>query len=203
MLRVALTGGIGTGKSVALARFAELGTPVVEADTLAHDAIAPGTPGVAAVRQRFGDGVIEPDGRVDRGRLGALVFDDSEARRDLEAIVHPAVYRAIDEWMQTQEARGARMAMAEIPLLFETGHEGDFACVVVTACAEAEQVRRAMARSNLSGPEVRRRIAAQGPLDDKVRRADYVIWTDGTVEETRVRAAAVWDALGRRAMMGH
>jgi len=203
MLRVALTGGIGTGKSVVLASFAELGTPVVEADTLAHDAIAPGTPGAAAVCQRFGDGVIGPDGGVDRVRLGALVFDDREARRDLEAIVHPAVYRAIDEWMRAQEASGARMAIAEIPLLFETGHEGDFACVVVTACGRDEQVRRAMARSNLREAEVRRRIAAQAPLDDKVRRADYVIWTDGTVEETRVRAAAVWDALDRRAIVGY
>jgi len=203
MLSVALTGGIGTGKSVALARFAELGTPVVEADALAHDAIAPGTPGAAAVSQRFGEGVIGPDGRVDRVRLGALVFDDRQARRDLEAIVHPAVYRAIDQWMRTQEASGARMAIAEIPLLFETGHEGDFACVVVTACGSDEQVRRAMARSNLSEPEVRRRIAAQGPLDDKVRRADYVIRTDGTVGETRLRAAAVWDALDRRAVMGY
>jgi dephospho-CoA kinase len=202
MLSVALTGGIGTGKSVALARFAELGTPVVEADTLAHDAIAPGTPGAAAVRERFSEGVIGPDGCVDRVRLGALVFDDSQARRDLEAIVHPAVYRAIREWMRAREASGARMAIAEIPLLFETGHEGDFACVVVTACAEAEQVRRAMARTSLSETEVRRRIEAQGPLDDKVRRADYVIWTDGTIEDTRVRAAAVWDALNRRAVMG-
>ena len=203
MLRVALTGGIGTGKSVALARFAELGTPVVEADVLAHDVIAVGTPGAAAVRLRFGDGVIGPDGRVDRVRLGALIFEDSEARRDLEAIVHPAVYRAIDEWMRAQAASGARMAIAEIPLLFETGHEGDFSCVVVTACGSDEQVRRAMVRSNLREAEVRRRIAAQGPLDDKVRRADYVIWTDGTVEETRVRAAAVWDALDRRAIVGY
>ena len=202
MLRAALTGGIGTGKSVVLARFAELGTPVVEADTLAHDAIAPGTPGAAAVRERFSEGVIGPDGCVDRVRLGALVFDDNQARRDLEAIVHPAVYRAIRAWMRARKASGARMAIAEIPLLFETGHEGDFDCVVVTACGSDEQVRRAMARSNLSEPEVRRRIAAQGPLDDKVRRADSVIRTDGTVGETRLRAAAVWDALDRRAIVG-
>ena len=203
MLSVALTGGIATGKSVVLALFAELGTPVVEADSLAHDAIAPGTPGAAAVCQRFGDGVIGPEGRVDRVRLGALVFEDRDARRALEAIVHPHVYRAIDEWMRRQEASGARMAVAEIPLLFETGHEGDFSCVVVTACGRDQQVRRAMVRSNLREEEVRRRIAAQGPLDDKVRRADYVIWTDGTVEETRVRAAAVWDALDRRAIVGY
>jgi len=203
MLRVALTGGIGTGKSVVLASFAELGTPVVEADALAHDVIAAGTPGAAAVRLRFGDGVIGPEGQVDRARLGALVFKDDQARRDLEAIVHPAVYLAIHEWMRAQEASGARMAIAEIPLLFETGHEGDFACVVVTACGRDEQVRRAMARSNLGEPQVRRRIAAQGPLDDKVRRADYVIRTDGTVEETRLRAAAVWEALDRRAIVGY
>jgi dephospho-CoA kinase len=203
MLSVALTGGIGTGKSVALARFAELGTPVVEADALARDAIAPGTPGAAAVRLRFGDGVIGPEGQVDRSRLAALVFTDEQARRDLEAIVHPAVYRAIHEWMRAQEASGARMAIAEIPLLFETGREGDFACVVVTACAEAEQVRRAMARTSLSETEVRRRIEAQGPLDDNVRRADYVIWTDGTVEDTRVRAAAVWEALNPLAIVGY
>ena len=203
MLSVALTGGIATGKSVVLALFAELGTPVVAADSLAHDVIAVGTPGAAAVRLRFGDGVIGPEGRVDRVRLGALVFEDRDARRALEAIVHPHVYRAIDEWMRRQEASGARMAVAEIPLLFETGHEGDFSCVVVTACGRDEQVRRAMVRSHLREAEVRRRIAAQGPLDDKVRRADYVIWTDGTVEETRVRAAAVWDALDRRAIMGY
>jgi dephospho-CoA kinase len=203
MLRVALTGGIGTGKSVVLARFAELGTPVVDADTLAHDVIAPGTPGAAAVRLRFGDGVIGPEGQVDRSRLGALVFADDQARRDLEAIVHPAVYRAIDAWMRAQEANGARMAVAEIPLLFETGHEGDFTCVVVTACDGEAQVRRAMARSRLSEAEARRRVAAQWPVDDKVRLADYVIRTDGTTEETRARAAAVWNALDRRTSVGY
>jgi dephospho-CoA kinase len=203
MLRVALTGGIGTGKSVALARFAEFGTPVVEADALAHDVIAPGTPGAAAVRLRFGDGVIGPEDRVDRVRLGALVFADEQARRDLEAIVHPAVYQAIHDWMGAQEAMGERMAIVEIPLLFETGREGDFSCVVVTACGGEEQVRRAMARSNLAESEARRRMAAQGPADDKVRRADYVIRTDGTIEETRARAAAVWEALNRRASVGY
>lgn len=199
MLKVALTGGIGTGKSVALAIFAELGTPVVDADTLAHDALAPGTPGAAAVRLRFGDRIIGPGGQIDRARVGTLVFGDDRARRDLEAIVHPAVYETIHAWMRTQETNGARMAVAEIPLLFETGHEGDFACVVVTACEGEEQVRRAMTRSGLSEDEARRRIAAQGPVEEKVRRADYVIWTDGTMDETRARTAAVWGALSSRA----
>jgi dephospho-CoA kinase len=202
MLRVALTGGIATGKSVALARFAELGTPVVEADSLAHDVIASGTPGAAAVRERFGDGVMSPDGGADRVRLGALVFDDRQARRDLEAIVHPAVYLAMHEWLRARESNGARLAVVEIPLLFETGHEGDFSCVVVTVCDQETQVRRAMARTGLSEADVRVRIAAQWPVDDKARRADYVIRTDGSIEETRMRTTSVWEALNRRATVG-
>jgi dephospho-CoA kinase len=199
MLRVALTGGIGTGKSVVLARFAELGAAVVDADTLAHEALRAGSPGCAAVRQRFGDEVLEPDGEVNRPRLGALVFADDRARRDLEAIVHPAVYQAIGSWMRAREREGARVAIAEIPLLFETGHEGEFSCVIVTACEEGEQVRRAMARPRSSEAEVRRRMAAQWPTAEKARRADYVISTDGSIAETRRQTESVWEALNRRA----
>ena len=199
MLRVALTGGIGTGKSVVLARFAELGAAVVDADTLAHEALRAGSPACAAVRQRFGDEVLEPDGEVNRPRLGALVFADDRARRDLEAIVHPAVYQAIGSWMRAREREGARVAIAEIPLLFETGHEGEFSCVIVTACEEGEQVRRAMARPRSSEAEVRRRMAAQWPTAEKARRADYVISTDGSIAETRRQTESVWEALNRRA----
>ena len=199
MLRVALTGGIGTGKSVVLARFAELGAAVVDADTLAREALRAGSPGCAAVRQRFGDEVLEPDGEVNRPRLGALVFADDRARRDLEAIVHPAVYQAIGSWMRAREREGARVAIAEIPLLFETSHEGEFSCVIVTACEEGEQVRRAMARPRSSEAEVRRRMAAQWPTAEKARRADYVISTDGSIAETRRQTESVWEALNRRA----
>lgn len=203
MLRVALTGGIGTGKSVVLARFAELGAAVVDADTLAHEALRAGSLGCVAVRQRFGDEVVGPGGEVDRARLGALVFADDQARRDLEAILHPAVYQAIEAWMRAREGAGVRIAIAEIPLLFETGHQGRFSCVIVTACAEGEQVRRVMARSRSSEAEVRRRMAAQWPSAEKARRADYVISTDGSIEETRRQTEAVWEALNRRADMGY
>jgi dephospho-CoA kinase len=199
MLRVALTGGIGTGKSVVLARFAELGAAVVDADTLAHEALRAGSPGCVAVRQRFGDELIGPDGEVDRPRLGALVFADDRARRDLEAIVHPAVYQALEAWMRAREGEGARVAIAEIPLLFETGHQSEFSCVIVTACEEGEQVRRAMARPRSSEAEVRRRMAAQWPSAEKARRADFVITTDGSIEETRRQTESVWEALNRRA----
>lgn len=203
MLKVALTGGIGTGKSVVLARFAELGAAVVDADTLAHDVLRAGSAAATAVRRRFGDSVFGPDGEVDRPSLGALVFADDRARRDLEAIVHPEVYRAIRSWVDAREQAGTRVAIVEIPLLFETGHASDFSCVVVVACAEAEQVRRAVARSGLGEADVRRRMAAQWPLEEKTRRADYVIWTDGTIEETRQRTTAVWEALKVRPDVGY
>jgi dephospho-CoA kinase len=199
MLKVAVTGGIGTGKSVVLAQLAACGAPVVDADELVHVALGAGAPAVAEIRQRFGEGVVTAAGNVDRVRLGAIVFSDEQARRDLEAILHPAVYRAIETWMRDLESKGEPIAVAEIPLLFETGHEGDFDCVVVTACDGEEQVRRAVGRSGMSGADARRRVAAQWPLAEKVRRADFVIGTDGTLEETRRQARAVWAALQQRA----
>jgi dephospho-CoA kinase len=199
MLKVAVTGGIGTGKSVVLSEFAACGAPVVDADALVHESLRAGSSAIADIRARFGEGVIAAGGGVDRARLGAIVFQDDAARHDLEAILHPAVYRAIAEWMDGQQTAGAPLAVAEIPLLYETGHERDFDCVVVTACDGEEQVRRAVGRSGMSDADARRRIAAQWPLSEKVRRADYAIRTDGTIEETRRQARAVWDALMQRA----
>ena len=105
------------------------------------------------------------------------------ARRDLEAIVHPAVYNAINRWFQDQ-AGDIDLAVADIPLLFETAHEGDFDVVIVAACSPEEQLRRVMERDRLSEADARSRIAAQLSIDEKVRRADYVVWTTGTTEET-------------------
>jgi dephospho-CoA kinase len=191
MWRVALTGGIGTGKSTVLNTLRGLAVPVIDADDVAHAVIAAGTPGAQAVRARFGASVMLPDGAVDRRRLGALVFGDVAARRDLEAIVHPAAYQAIRLWMSACADRGGPLAVAEIPLLFETGHEHEFDRVVVTACEPDEQLRRVIERG--AGEEdARRRMAAQWPLDEKVKRADFVIRTDGTLADTRARTETVW-----------
>jgi dephospho-CoA kinase len=190
MLRVALTGGIGTGKTAVLRRLAELGVPVLDADSVAHAAIAAGTPGAVAVRRRFGDAVMAPDGSVDRAKLGVVVFADARARRDLEAIVHPAVYAAIEAWMADRARDGAAVSVAEIPLLFETGHERDFDRVIVTVCDAEEQVRRVTARG-AAEDDARRRIGAQWPLSEKVARAHFVIDTNGTLADTIARTDAV------------
>ena len=197
MIRVGLTGGIATGKSYCLSRFAALGVPVIDADLLARDAVAPGSPGLALVRARFGPSVMLADGSLDRAALAAVVFDDATARADLESIVHPEVYRRISEWFANQPA-GTRMAIADIPLLFETGHEHDFDAIVVCACDPAEQLRRLVERDGLSEAAAQARLAAQWPIGEKVARADYVIRTDGAFESTEAQVKSVHDALRAR-----
>lgn len=194
MLRVALTGGIATGKSFCAGRFAALGAPVVDADVLARAAVAPGSPGLAAIRARFGDQLVLADGALDRAALGTIVFSDRAARADLEAIVHPEVYRRINDWFAARPP-GTRFAIADIPLLYETGQEHDYDRVIVAACAPDEQFRRLVARDGLSREAARARLAAQLPIGEKVQRANYVIRTDGGFAETERQVASVFDQL--------
>lgn len=194
MLRVALTGGIGTGKSYCLQRFSGHGVATIDADVLARDAVAPGTPGLAAIAARFGPSVLSAGGALDRPALGRIVFGDARARAALEAIIHPEVYRHIREWFANRPA-GTRFALADIPLVFETGHNHDFDEVIVAACAPEEQVRRVMARDALSDAEARARLAAQWPIAEKVKRAGRVIWTDRGFAETDRQVAEIYDLL--------
>src|SRR5918993_1252740 len=194
MLRVALTGGIATGKSFCTARFAALGVPVVDADILAREAVAPGSLGLAAIAARFGPGVLLQDGQLNRPALGSLVFADRSARADLESIVHPEVYRRINEWFAARPA-GTRFAIADIPLLYETGQEHEYDRVIVCACSPAEQFRRLISRDGLSAEAARARLAAQWPIGEKVSRADYVIRTDGAFQETNEQIQQVYNKL--------
>jgi len=198
MRLAALTGGIATGKSYCLGRFAALGVPVIDADRLAREAVAAGTPGLAAVVARFGPEVLLPDGTLDRPALGRIVFADGAARADLEAIVHPDVYRRILEWA-ARLPPGTPLAIADIPLLFETGHQHEFDKVIVCACDPDEQLRRLMTRDRLTEADARARLAAQWPLGEKVARADHVIRTDGSHQETESQVNAVFRRLGSSA----
>jgi dephospho-CoA kinase len=192
-LRVALTGGIATGKSHCLTRFAELGVPVIDADVLAHDVIRPTGPAVAAVTARFGKSVVGRSGEIDRQALGRIVFSDEAARKDLEAIIHPLVYEAIAEWFERQHRRHG-FAVADIPLLFETGHESDFDRIIVTTCTPEEQISRLRARG-LTDSDARQRIASQLPVAEKAARGDFRIDTSGPVEETNDQLVEVWEKL--------
>ena len=194
--RVALTGGIATGKSDLRARFEALGVPTIDSDLLAREAVAPGTVGLAAVVTRFSRDVLHADGTLDRKKLATIVFTDAEARLALEAIVHPEVRRAVDEWFAALDPDRHPYAIAEIPLLYEVGRDRDFDVVIVAACDPETQIRRVMRRDEVSEAAARQRLAAQLPIDQKVRRADYVIWTDGTEDDTDRQVCAVRGRLG-------
>jgi dephospho-CoA kinase len=193
--RIALTGGIATGKSHVRAQFETLGVPTIDADVLARQAVEPGTPGLAAVIARFGPEILDASGTLDRAMLASIVFADAPARRDLEGIVHPAVRRAIDDWFASLDGSHHPFALADIPLLYETGRDRDFEAIVVAACDTNTQLRRLMARDTLTEEEALRRIAAQMPIDEKVNRADYVIRTDGPFEETNRQVREIADRL--------
>ena len=194
MLRVGLTGGIATGKSFCLKRFARLAVPVIDADLIAREVVAPGSAALESIRARFGSSIIAADGNLNRGALAGIVFTDRVARADLESIIHPEVYRRINDWFANQRP-GTRFAIADIPLLFETGHEHDFDSVIVCACEPFEQLRRLMERDGLSEADARARLAAQWPIAEKIARADHVIRTDGTYEATDTLVHDVFDAL--------
>jgi len=195
MRRVALTGGIATGKSHVRAQFEKLGVPTIDADALARDVVAPGTPALAAIVSRFGPDVLDGHQALDRKKLAAIVFADPEARRDLEHIVHPAVRVATDAWFESLDPGAHALAIADIPLLYETGRERDFDVVITTACSRDTQIRRVMERDGISEREAGQRLEAQWPTEEKVRRADYVIRTDGTYEDTNRQVQSVLDAM--------
>jgi len=195
MLKVALTGGIATGKSYVLEQFRRRGVPCLDADSLAHGVTAAGTEATSAIAARFGADILDAEGSIDRARLGSIVFADAGARRDLEALVHPGVYRAIAAGLRAFELVDAPpLAVVDVPLLYETGHADEFDRVVVTACAPEIQLARLLKRG-LGEDQARQRIAAQWPTEKKAARATFVIRTDGTFEETDRQVERVLEAL--------
>jgi dephospho-CoA kinase len=191
-LQVGLTGGIGSGKSTVSARLAELGAVVVDYDLLAREAVEPGTPGLAAIRERFGDEVVGADGTLDRPALGAVVFADDAARRDLEAITHPAI----------RELAASRVAAAadavvvhDHPLLVEMGMAGACDVVVVVDVPADVQLRRLVEQRGMAEADARARLAAQTTRENRLAAADEVLDNSGTREELLAAVDALWRRL--------
>lgn len=191
-MRVALTGGIATGKSAVARALREAGVRTVDADVLARDAVGPGSSGLAEVVTRFGAGVVRGDGALDRAALAAVVFSDAAARRDLERIIHPRVRQGIEAFFTALPS--GTPGLAEIPLAYETGWASTFDLVIVVACRPETQRARLMARDGLTAADADRRMAAQWPITEKVRLADAVVVTDGDMAGTLAQAArlAAW-----------
>jgi len=195
MKRIALTGGMGSGKSHVRAVFAALGVPTIDADTLARDVVAHGTPGFDAVVATFGRGILTADGDLDRRALASVVFADIEKRRALEAILHPAIKGAIDQWFASLSPDAQPFAIADIPLLYEVGLDKEYDEVIVTTCSPEAQVKRIMARDNLDATEVQHRLDAQMPLNEKAKRATYVIDTNGSLVQTNAQVHKLYQQL--------
>jgi dephospho-CoA kinase len=199
VLSVALTGNVGSGKSAVAARWARAGVPVISADELARRAVLPGSPGLEAIRQEFGEVVLATDGTLDRGRMRALVFADAAARARLEAIVHPLVRELRGVWTAERRREGVALVVAEIPLLFETGTEREFGVVVLVDAPEEARLERLVRGRGLGEAEARHIMAAQADPARKRAAADIVIENDGSLEELEDEAARVLAELRGRA----
>ena len=182
-LRIAVTGGAGSGKSTVCRYLQQLGAFVVDLDRLSREAVAPGSAGIQEVIRRFGKGIVADDGRLDRARLRKIIVSDPQARRDLEAIVHPKVLGRMQQEMDEAESAGARLLVAEVPLLFEAGLEAAFDRVVVVAAPEAQRISRLVERDAVDAGQAAALIGVQMPESEKTRRADFVIENRGRPEK--------------------
>lgn len=193
MLRVGLTGGIASGKSTVSRRLADLGAVVIDYDLLAREVVEPGAPALAAIADRFGPEVIGPDGRLDRPALGALVFSDASALRDLESITHPAI-RALAV-RREDEAGPDAVVVHDNPLLVEMGGAASCDHVIVVDAPVEVQVERMVRDRGMSESDARARIAAQASREDRLAAADIVLDNTGTVEALVAAVDAVWASL--------
>jgi len=191
MLVVGLTGGIASGKSTVSDMFKEAGIPVVCADELAHEAVKAGSPALEEIRRCFGEEVISPNGELDRAVMARLVFGDQSKRELLESIIHPKVAEEKDKLLTRLERQGHRLAVVDVPLLYETGWERFFDLVVVVYVPERLQVERLVARDNMSEEDARARLLAQMPIEEKKSRADHVVDNAGSLERTREQVEGI------------
>jgi dephospho-CoA kinase len=190
-----LTGGIASGKSAVAQRLRERGVPVIDADVLAREVVAPGTDGLAEVVQAFGRDVLLPDGSLDRKAVAAIVFSDPDKRRVLNALTHPRITRLTLERTQRLAAEGQPLACYEAALIVENGLADAFRPLVVVSAPVEVQIARTMKRDGCTEEEARRRVLSQMPLADKVKVADFVVENTGTLEDLRARADATLAAI--------
>jgi dephospho-CoA kinase len=180
---IGLTGGIGMGKSTAQRFLHEEGIPVIDTDELAHELVRPGQPALEEIRQAFGPEYLTPAG-LDRARMARLVFADGEARARLEAILHPRIRARWHEQAAAWRHQGQPVAVVVIPLLYETGSERELQSVICVACSTATQ-RERLAPRGWSASQIEQRIAAQLPVEQKIARANFLVWTEGSLEVHR------------------
>ncbi|HEX6316085.1 MAG TPA: dephospho-CoA kinase [Gemmatimonadaceae bacterium] len=195
MLVVGLTGNIASGKSEVAHIFSDLGATVIDADELAREVVRPGTPALAAIRERWGERVLHPDGTLNRAALRAIVFSSESDRQDLNAIVHPEVKRLRDTLIDEARERGDRVVVASIPLLFEAGLQGEFDRIILVDAPDETRLDRLVHRRGLSPAEATRMMAAQMPAAAKRSLAHVIIENDGDLKALRRAVETAWQDL--------
>lgn len=196
MLRVGLTGGIATGKSTVGQMLVELGCHLIDADRITRNLFEPGQPVHAAVVQAFGNGILGPDGTINRQALGEIVFKDPQARARLNSLVHPAVIQRQKEWLENLEASDPHaIGIVDAALMIEVGTYKNYDKVIVVTCSPEEQKRRLRGRTNLSEEQIEARIRSQMPMAEKIKHADYVIVNSGDLARTRAHVERVFRQL--------
>ncbi len=199
VLVIGLTGGIASGKSTVAAMFRELGAPIVDADELAREVVEPGMPALAEIAERFGEDMLDADGRLDRKRMGQRVFSDASARAALNAITHPRIAEASRARLGELRAAGQKVALYEAALLVENQIHRGLDGTIVVAAPEEVQIDRVCRRDQIDPEAARARLSAQLPLAAKIAAADWVVDNGGSVEETREQVERVWREVLARA----
>ena len=195
MLKIAITGGAGSGKSTVARLFRELGAEVLDADAAAREAVAVGTPAWQELRRLFGQEYFHPDGSLNRPKVAQLVFADPKARKILNDLVHPRVAAALRRRLKEMEHQDASLVLVDVPLLFEAGLESAYDRVIVVYVDLEEQVQRLQDRNGRGAEEIAGLLSAQWPLADKAARADFVVDNRGPLAETDAQVQEIWAEL--------
>ena len=195
---IGLTGGIASGKSTISNIFKEVGWPVIDADQTARQVVMPGSLGLAQIVSRFGSQVLQPDGTLDRATLGSMVFDDPQNLSDLDQIEHPLIMAAIDQQLAGFKKQGLPVVVLDVPLLFETGMDQECDLTVLAVVDRKTQLERLMKRDHCSKAAALKRINAQMPLEEKMRRADVTIDNNGSLAQTRLQVAKLVERVSQQ-----
>lgn len=195
---IGLTGGIASGKSTISNIFKEVGWPVIDADQTARQVVMPGSLGLAQIVSRFGSQVLQPDGTLDRATLGSMAFDDPQNLSDLDQIEHPLIMAAIDKQLAGFKKQGLPVVVLDVPLLFETGMDQECDLTVLAVVDRKTQLERLMKRDHCSKAAALKRINAQMPLEEKMRRADVTIDNNGSLAQTRLQVAKLVERVSQQ-----
>lgn len=192
---IGLTGGIASGKSTVAGMFADLGAVIIDADKIARDVVDPGQEGLHSIVQHFGEEVLDQEGRLDRKKMGELVFSNEEARKMLNSLLHPLIRSRMEQEKQKALLLHPPLIILDIPLLYESNWQKRLEKVIVVYVPEPLQVQRLMNRNHLTLEEATQRIKAQMPIEEKKQRADFLIDNSGTTEKTKEQVALLFRRL--------